>query len=103
MISKAIIRLSGREVLVSANEKIVTFNLNTNEKETIEVPAIISFDDKGNIVNEKAQVELHIKRNFLGKKVQAVKRKNRTRTFRTRGSRPHLTTVEVKQIKKGGK
>ena len=49
-------------------------------------------------------VELYVKRNFLGKKVSSVKRKNRTRTFRTRGSRPHLTTVEVKQIvKKGGK
>jgi ribosomal protein L21 len=101
--TKAIIKLSGREVLVSVNEKIVTFNLKTEEKENITIPAILSFDDQGNIIKEKTQVELHIKRNFLGKKVESVKRKNRTRTFRTRGSRPHLTTVEVKKIIRGGK
>lgn len=101
---KAVIKISGREVLVNENDRFPTFNLGIELNKNFDLPAIISFDKDGNILNKTTTVTLNVEKNFLGKKVNCVKRKNRTRTFRTRGSRPHLTTVKVEKISiSGGK
>lgn len=100
--AKAIIKLSGRDFLVKEGMILSTFSINKNVGEEINLPVLISFDEKNNISKE-CKVTAIVENNYKAEKVHAFKMKNRTRTRRLRGSRAHCTTIKITNVKIGGK
>jgi ribosomal protein L21 len=101
-ISKAIIKLSGRDFTVKKNMILSTFSLKKEIGEEFEIPVIIAFDEEHNIVEKKCVVTATVKNNFKDKKVHSFKMVNRTRTRRLRGSRSHCTQIEIIKLTVGG-
>lgn len=102
-LSKAIIKISGRDFIVSENTILSTFNLNKNVGETINLPVFISFDENGKIINQTCNAVALVTNNYLEKKVHSFKKVNRTRFNRMRGSRAHCTTIQIQKLVLGGK
>lgn len=102
-ISKAIISISGRDLMVKENMAFSTFFLKKLPGEKISFPIKISFSQNGNILQGKYFAYGIIEKNFKGKKVHAFKMKNRTRTRRLRGSRPCLSQVKILEFSEGEK
>lgn len=102
-VSRAIIKLSGRDFIVKENMILSTFSLNKEIGQEITIPVLMSFDVNNNIISKECIVTAIVENNYKEKKVHAFKMKNRTRTRRLRGSRAHCTTIKIKSLKIGGK
>lgn len=102
-VSRAIIKLSGRDFIVKENMILSTFSLNKEIGQEINIPVLMSFDVNNNIISKECIATAIVENNYKEKKVHAFKMKNRTRTRRLRGSRAHCTTIKIKSLKIGGK
>ena len=102
-VSRAIIKLSGRDFIVKENMILSTFSLGREIGEEITIPVLMSFDVNNNIISKKCIVTATVEDNYKEKKVHAFKMKNRTRTRRLRGSRAHCTTIKIQTITVGEK
>ena len=101
-ITSAIISISGRDFYISKGVVLSTFSLKKEIGDTFQIPVIIAFDDKNQIVNKKCVAEGLVEDNYKDVKVTCFKMKNRTRTRRSRGSRSHCTRFRITKINIGG-
>jgi large subunit ribosomal protein L21 len=102
-ISKAIIKLSGRDFTVEKHMILSTFSLNKEVGEEVLLPVTIAFDDENNIIEKTCTVKAIVENNFKDKKVISFKMKNRTRTRRVRNSRASCTKIKIIELTVGGK
>jgi ribosomal protein L21 len=102
-ISRAVIKLSGRDFIVSKDTILSTFSLKKSIGEKITIPVVCCFDEANHLVSKTYVATAVVENNYKDKKVQSFKMKNRTRTRRSRGSRSHCTTIKITDILLGGK
>lgn len=96
---KAVIRLSGKQYLVTEGEQLLVDKLGKDEK--IEVLAVISNGEMevGKPVLEKTKVSYKIlEEKVLGDKIRVFKFKAKSRYQKTRGFRAQQSRIEIEKI-----
>lgn len=103
MKTHAVIEVGGKQYLVQQNDEIIVENLNRETDETVEFPALLSFDTE-KIEAEMGAPELKVKvtakvlENIKGDKVRIAKFKSKVRYRKVRGFRPQLTRIKITAI-----
>lgn len=100
----AIIQLLGKQIRVTAGEKLVVDRLPQAEGETIEVKEVLMVangDDVqiGQPLVEKASVTLKVLSHGKGDKIRVAVYKAKSKYRKANGHRQHQSTVEVVKIK----
>jgi large subunit ribosomal protein L21 len=100
----AVIKLAGKQHLVSIGSKITTNRLPTEAGETVDVSDVLLVTDGEKVTLGQPQVagasvSLKVLDNSLGEKVVVSHFRAKARYRRRQGHRQHLTTLEVTSIK----
>lgn len=103
MKTHAVIEVGGKQYLVQKNDELLVENLNREPDETIEFPALLSFDTEKveaqlGEPELKEQVTAKIIENLKGDKVRVAKFKSKVRYRKVRGFRPQLTRIKITAI-----
>ncbi len=103
MKTHAVIEVGGKQYLVQKNDELIVENLNRNTDETVEFPALLSFDaDKADVdmgTPELAtKVTAKILENLKGDKIRVAKFKSKVRYRKVRGFRAQMTKIKITSI-----
>lgn len=99
----AVIRTGGKQYLVKENDVIIVDKLDNKEKETVELPVLLTFDEEGKSFELgtptlpktiKAEVVAQVK----GDKIRVAKFKAKARYRKVTGFRPKLTQLKILKI-----
>ena len=103
MKTHAVIEVGGKQYLVQKNDELIVENLNRAAEETVEFPALLSFDSEKTdseigSPELKEKVTAKVIENIKGDKVRVAKFKAKVRYRKVRGFRPQLTKIKITAI-----
>lgn len=98
----AVVQSGGKQFIVKENDTLIVDKLPLKENETVELPVLALFDDKGALElgvpllskKLKAQVVAQLK----GDKIRVAKFKAKVRYRKVKGFRAHLTKLKIVKI-----
>lgn len=103
MKTHAVIEVGGKQYLVQKNDELIVENINRKPDETVEFPALLSFDTEKTDAQIgapelKEKVTAKVIENLKGDKVRVAKFKAKVRYRKVRGFRPQLTRIKITAI-----
>lgn len=103
----AIIDISGEQVKVEQNQKILVNRIQAQEGEQIDIDQVLLIDNEGTVkvgtpVVENAQVSAKVLQHKKGEKVKIFKKKRRKGYQVLNGHRQALTELQIEAINENG-
>ncbi len=103
MVNYAVVKTGGKQYLVKENDVITVDKLPNKEKDIVELPVLVMFDDEGKSIELgtpvlpkaiKAEVIAQVK----GEKIRVAKFKAKVRYRKVTGFRSQLTQLKIVKI-----
>jgi large subunit ribosomal protein L21 len=99
----AVVKIGGKQYLVSENQEIVVDYFDKKEKEEILLETLAIFtDDGGELELNKDKIKEGVKAQIIehgkGKKIRVAKFKAKVRYRKVKGFRPQLTKIKILKV-----
>jgi len=99
----AVVKVGGKQYLVTQDQEIVVDFIDKKEKEEINLETLAVFNDQGEDLNlDKSKIKDQVKAQIIehgkGEKIRVARFKAKVRYRKVRGFRPKLTKIKILKV-----